>query len=1089
MAMTSLKLFTSNRLEILAKALAEVLETPLASPFEQEVIIVQSKGMERWIATQLAGHHDICANIQFPFPNAFVNDVFRRLLPGDPTDQDFDPEVITWKIMGLLPSLTMRPGFESLKNYLGNNGNLLKRLQLAERIAHTFDQYLTFRPEMILRWEQGTEDHWQAVLWRELAKDAVGRHRAVLGRALFDVLQRPVHGDHGLPERVSVFGISALPRFHMEILAGISRLVQVNFFLMNPCKEYWGDIVSDWEMKRAVDRERSLEKTSETLHLEKGNSLLASMGAMGRAFFDLVHVFDCEDVSLFEDPGEETLLSCLQSDILHLQNRGAEGTEKKGLAAADDCVRIHECHSPMREMEVLNDQLLRMFEQDPSLMPEDVLVMTPDIEMYAPYIEAVFDVPADERRRFPFNLADRSVRKESPVVEAFLSVLELCGSRLQASQVMAVLDLPVVFKRFGLSETDLELVRTWVAETGIRWGIDARSRGKLGLPVLSENTWSAGLDRLLLGYAMPGKDEHLFGSILPYDKVEGGEANILGRFLAFAQRLFSQIALLDEPRPLRAWSTTLLEVIDTFLWADEENGQAIQILRDSVITLGNMEQRASFNESVDITVIKGYLRRRLEREGFGHGFMAGGITFCAMLPMRSIPFKVLCLVGMNGDAYPRESIPLGFDLMAQHPRPGDRSRRHDDRYLFLEAILSAREKLYISYVGQSTQDNSAVPPSVLVSELADYVEQGFEVHGDSVREHMVVRHRLQPFSPAYFRDDEKLFSYSRVDMEAALAGTRPCEGWKPFVSEFLAMPEGASKIFDLDDLCRFFTNPAKHFMNRRFGMYLERRAAILEDAECFFPEGLDKYVLEQTLVERRFAGKSPAGYEAVLKASGKLPHGAVGAILYENISRDVDRFVQKTRPLIAAGPLEPLEVDLPISDFKISGTLLMAGSGRLVQYRYAKVTCKDRLTLWIRHLVLQCLNTDGNAKTSILVGLDKRGGRPDCTAWEFEPVQKSHEHLEKLLKIYRAGLCRPVHFFPESSWTYAQWVLQKNQPEEKALDAARKTWFGDDYHRGESEDPYYQCCFRGTEVHDLEFKSIAVETFKPLLAGQKKVKT
>jgi len=649
--------------------------------------------------------------------------------------------------------------------------------------------------------------------------------------------------------------------------------------------------------------------------------------------------------------------------------------------------------------------------------------------------------------------------------------------------------LPVVFERFGLSESDLEIVRTWVAETGIRWGIDAQSRGKLGLPTLSENTWSAGLDRLLLGYAMPGKDEHMFESILPYDKVEGGDAVILGRFLAFAQRLFSQIALLDQPRTLRAWSTTLLEIIDTFLLADEETGHAIQALRDSVINLGNMEQRAPFSEPVNITVIKGYLGRRLEKEGFGHGFMAGGITFCAMLPMRSIPFKVLCLVGMNGDAYPRESMPLGFDLMAQNPRPGDRSRRHDDRYLFLEAMLSARKKLYISYVGQSTQDNSVVPPSVLVSEIADYVEQGFEIQRKSVRDHMVTRHRLQPFSPAYFQDDEKLFSYSHVDMEAAQAGSRACEGWKPFVSKSLPMPEDVSKTFGLDDLCLFFTNPAKHFMNRRFGMYIDKGAGILEDTERFSLEGLDKYVLEQALVKRRFSGKSLAGHEEILKASGQLPHGTVGACLYESICRDVNRFVEKTQSYMAAGELEPLEVDLPISDFRITGRLNMAGSGRLVQYRYAKVTCKDRLKVWIRHLVLHCLNTDDNAKTSMLVGLSKRRGQLGWAAWEFQPVQKSCEYLEKLLKIYWEGLCRPVHLFPESSWTYAQWLLEKNRPEEEALDAARKTWSGDDYHRGEGEDPYYQCCFRGTDVHGWEFKKMAVDIFKPLLASQKNVKT
>jgi exodeoxyribonuclease V gamma subunit len=1084
----TLKLYNSNRLEVLAEALSEVLRTPLASPLDQEIIVVQSKGMERWLSMALASHHGICANTRFPFPNTFVYEIFQKVLQDLPDDQFFAPNFLTWKIMGFLPSLIMQPGFESLRNYLGDRRGQVKEFQLSERIAYTFDQYLTYRPEMIIRWESGDDDQWQAMLWRKLVKETDKCHWAARTNQLLKTIKKFTGKAKALPERVSVFGISALPPLHVHIFAGLSQLTQVNLFLMNPCKEYWGDIVSDWEIKRTVDRETSQDLGSEELHLEKGNSLLASMGTLGRDFFDLVNGFNCEEVPLFEEPGENCLLLCLQSDILNLRDSGANSDAKRRGLKDDTSIQIHACHSPMREMEVLHDQLLYMFEQDPTLLPKDVLVMTPDIEKYAPYIEAVFDVPADEAERFPFNLADRSARKESQVVDAFLSILELFGSRFQASQVMAVLELRAVYERFDLSEADLELIRTWVAETRIRWGINSQSREKLGLPGFSENTWKVGLERLLLGYAMPGGGEHMFEGVLPYDHVEGGEALILGRFLEFQRSLFAHVTSLDEPRTLLAWSQTLTELIEAFILSDEDTEHEIQILRRIVNSLRSMEEIAPFDEEVDVSVIKAYLGRCLEKEGVGFGFMAGGITFCAMLPMRSIPFKVICLVGMNGDAYPRESRQLGFDLMAQHPRSGDRSRRHDDRYLFLEAILSARNKLYISHIGQSTQDNTPIPPSVLVSELMDYVEQHFEIPDRSILDRIVTKHRLQAFSPKYFKKDEELFSYSEVNKVAAQAIAGKRDKRVPFISRTLPHPEDEWKKVTLGDLCRFFRNPTKFLINKRLGMYLEAGASALDDSEYFNIHGLEKYALEQALVERRFSGESLARFHRLARAAGQLPHGTVGACLYENMASEVKRFVEQTEPYIEKVKPAPLEVDLQVSDFRITGRLDGVCPERLVQYRFARVKCKDRLSLWINHLVLNCLKADHGVSTSLLVGLHNRAGKPQWAAWEYLPVEDSEKHLKQLIRIYWDGLSRPVHFFPESSWTYAQLLVGKKKTEEEAMRGAHKSWLGDDYHRGERDDSYYHFCFEGTQPLDSEFRTLAMEILWPLMASQQEVR-
>ncbi len=1088
--MSGLRLYTSNHLETLAARLAEVLNKPLASPLDTEVIVVQSGGMERWVSMQLAQRQGVCANCRFPFPNHFVHEVFRKFLPDLPERSPFDPGILTWRIMKLLPSCITRPGFESLRAYLSDTQGDLKRFQLSERIADTFDQYLLFRPQMIINWERGQEDHWQAVLWRELVKECGKEHRAALGKHFLMALKDSNTRIEGLPERISIFGISALPRFHMQILSGLARLTDVNLFLMNPCRQYWGDILSEWEMTKKTVSQPAGDLTPEELYLEKGNSLLGSMGSLGRDFFDLINEFDLEEFPSFEDPEEDNLLSCIQSDILNLRDAQHKSGEKTVILPNDTSIQIHSGHSPMREMEVLYDQLLHMFEKDPDLNPKDILVMTPDIETYSPYIQAVFDMPVDDPGRIPFSIADRSIRKESDIIDAFLAILDLTNSRFGASQVLAVLESHTVQRKFGFTETGLDLIRRWVEETRIRWGIDGKSRSEFGLPPSPENTWRTGLDRLLLGYAMPGQDEKMFDGVLPYDLVEGADTLVLGRFCEFVEQLFSHVTSLGQPRTLDKWAAFLIRLLDDFFLSDEDSEREMQVIRQTLDDLDNMSASsgAGFDEEIDINVIKWHLGHALDKEGFGFGFITGGVTFCAMLPMRSIPFKVICLVGMNNDAYPRESKPLGFDLMAMHPEPGDRSRRNDDRYLFLEVMLSVRAKLYISYVGQSIQDNSLIPPSVLVSELMDYIEQGFEIPGKNILEHISTKHRLQAFSPEYFKKDEKLFSYSGENLQAAQGILKPRKSPAPFISTRLAdPPEPEWKTIDLNDLSRFFGNPARFLLEKRLRVFLEGRELKLEDREPFELKGLEKYQLEQSLVKRELAGKDPDDFLPLARAVGQLPHGTVGECIFEDMRSGTARFSEKISSYMEEPELVPLHADICISGFRLTGRIDAIYPERLIKYRYTRIKPKDRLNIWFQHLFLNSLAVDHYPRISMLAGLSPKGKEPQWVAYEFLPVENSQEILENLLEKYWAGLVMPLHFFPRSSWEYAQLVFDKGKPREDAMEKAYKTWMGNDFNSGESDDAYYQLCFGNTDPLDSEFQDIAEEVFGPLLEHQKEI--
>jgi exodeoxyribonuclease V gamma subunit len=1083
--MAELNIYTSNRLEALVERLAAVVARPLSSPFVNEVIIVQSKGMERWLSMELASRVGVWANCRFPFPNRFTWEVFKTVSRKMPDFERMSPEVNAWRIVKALPDCLEREGFEALRLYLGKTQLSLKKLQLAERIADLFDAYAVYRPEQVLGWDRDIENHWQAQLWRYLYQKEDYTHRAGVWREAITTLSDEHSGSsprdlQGLPERISVFGIPALPHYHLEVLKTLAHRIPVNLFLLNPSREYWGDIVPERKIVSVERAEGEKPSFPDELHFEIGNPLLASLGKVGRDFFRAILDLDSEPVSDFIDPGEECLLCAVQSDVLNLRNRGERGL-KMIISPDDASIQVHSCHGPWREVEILYDTLLTLFETHQGLAPRDVLVMTPGIETYAPYIAAVFDAPRDEAKRIPYSIADRRAPAESVVIDLFLKIIGLAKGRLQASQIMDVLSSPVVRNRFGLPDDEVDVILRWVIETRIRWGIDGEHRADFGLPPFEENSWKAGIERLILGYALQADEEELFLDRLPYRDVEGDEAEVLGRLLQFLEELFDAVRALEMPRPLAAWSDLLEHLRSTFLTEDEETVRDMELLKGQLRELRRLQELSAFEDPVEIEVVRYYLSTRLGTEQLSRGFLTGGVTFCEMLPMRSIPFRVVALMGMNNDAYPREERPVGFDLISQHPQPGDRSLRDEDRYLFLEAVLSARDLFYVSYVGQSVRDNSVIPPSVLVSELLDYCDQGFSMADSStVVNLLVTSHRLQAFSPAYFTGEGRLSSYSEEDFDTATARSNAQRNLPPFIAEPLSEPPPEWKYVSVQDLKRFYQNPARYLLSRRLGMYLEERDLTLQGEEPFSLEKLDRYTLGDGLIRKALTDEGLNSYKAVARAQGILPPGTPGDLAFSGLVNEVEAFSREIRPHVAERALPPVEVDVTIAGFRISGRIDTIWPSTMVTYHFARDKARYHLACWIDHLLLSLMRTEGYPLTSRLITTDK--------TWVLRPVEGAATIIETLLHLYWQGLKEPLRFFPETSRAFAE-RLGKGAAMTEALKAARTVWEGSDFIPGltaESADPYLSLCFGEVDPFADPFKELARVVFDPLMEQQEK---
>lgn len=1019
-----------NGLEGLAARLAAVLREDPLPPLEAEWVVTSGNGMGRWLSLFLACELGVCSQVRFPLPGGFVWQVWRAALPELPETSAFSAPVLLWRIDALLGEGEPPADFAA---YL-RGGDGPRRFDLARELAELYDRYLIYRPDWIGAWEAGEGDDGVAQLWRRLAGQG-GEHRARLWDRVRERLAQPLPLE-GLPRRVMVFGLSSLAPLYWETLRLAAAHVDVQVFILNPCREYWGDIRSP----KALARE---ERAGRGLHGEVGNPLLASWGRLGRDFLDMVLEADPVIEEAFAEPGEGSLLACLQSDILHLQDRSGEGGAKP--ADPMDCsVQVHVCHGPLRELEVLHDRLLALFEAEPGLTPDQVLVMTPDLPRYAPYIEAVFG-PAPSERWIPYQVADAPLGEDA-WVSAFLALLDLAGGRFAVTEVLALLDREPVRARFGLDGLDLETVRAWLREAGIRWGRDLAPEGA--------HSWRAGLDRLILGYALPGAGRRLFDGILPYDGVEGADgARTLGALATFAETVFDFDRWTAQDRPPAEWAQSLGEWAGRFL---DDTAGALGPLRGQLGRMAEEAEAAGARMAVPFAVVRDHLRRVLGGAEGGRPFLAGGVTFAAMVPMRSVPAEVVCLIGLDDGVYPRQQRPAAFDRMAREPRRGDRSRREDDRYLFLEALLSARKVFYLSYVGRDIRDNAVMPPSVLVSELLDYVTGAY---GASI----VTEHPLQAFSRRYFDGSPGLFSYDAELASARRAGGR--ETPRPFAAEPLSAGATGGEV-DFARLREFWRAPARFFCRWTLGLHLEEGEALLADREPFTLDGLERWQLGQQVLDLVRHGVEAEEALDILR-NGTLPPALPGDLRYWRERREALRFSEHLDTLQKGVP-GPSEFDLDIGPWRLCGSLDGLGPEGRLAYRYGKERPSDLLDLWLNHLVLQLV---AGGHWSRLLSQDGLRELPPV------PEPEARAQLGILLDLHGSGQGEPLPFFPKASRACARAFPSKGEGGAQA--AALRAWAPD----GEGDDPYVRLAFRDQEPLGARFRELALAVFGPLLAA------
>lgn len=1114
-----------NRVELLFDTVAELIGRYRLAPLEPEVFLVQSNGTGEWLKMALAQRGGICAAVTLQLPGQFQWSLYRRVLgPGEvPERSPLDDATLVWRLLRLLNALHADPGdaqvFSPLASYLAT-GDPERCYQLAKQIADLYDQYQVHRPDWLENWADGratlgdasgrqtplpVSQGWQASLWQRVLATLKPEEHALIRphvhERVIDTLLKTRANDPlvaKLPQRVIVFGLSHLAYPTLRLLAALSRHCQVVFAVPNPCRHHWGDIIEGRELLRAARRRHPHRagldlsvQSFEQLH-RYAHPLLAAWGRQSRDFIRLLDEFDDAEqararfnlarIDLFDEgePAGGTLLQQVQRHIRELLP--IDSHPRQASPADDRSIVFHIAHSPVRELEVLHDQLLELLATpttDQLLRPRDVVVMVPDINRFAPAIRAVFGQYADhDPRHIPFDITDLSARGSNPLLAALQWVTRLNDTRCTLSELCALFEVPAIAGRFGVDPQDVPRLASWMQGAGIRWGLNHAQRSALGLDAAGDmHTALFGLNRMLMGYAVGNQSATagpVFRDIEPYDEIGGLDAELVGALASLVETLLRWLQWGNAPTNPTGWAMRFRTLLADLVKPTGKSDRASLDALEFALTRWTDDcAAAAFDADLPLSVAADAWLDGLDAPLLARRFRGRGVTFCTLVPMRAIPFEVVCLLGMNDGDYPRRSHRPDFDLIAlpSQRRPGDRARRDDDRQMMLEALLSARRMLYVSWSGRSVRDDTHQPPSVLVAQLRDYLAAGWSPETVSAR---TIEHPLQAFSRRYFEAGTPLVTHAREWRRAHIAATslqRP----SPPRGRPADRSTSASRV-SATQLARMLANPPRAYFQQQLGVYFDANAQSLPDEEPFALNALDYYQLIDNLIEHTLAqlrAYSPETLQRIdlslairrqidrLQRAGALPLGGPGQQERDKLQALVEPMMLAWRSARLNHPNALRPVTASFSD---QGTIIEAS----LDQRYAGESTEP-VSVWIRiasgevlkrstepqvqpHRLLEIWVSSLLASAAGVEGHALVIARDATLCIRPTDPESARRQLIALLELRERALTEPL---PVAARTALEYVTARKNP----LDAAATAYEGGEFSRGEVEDPFLARCF------------------------------
>ncbi|MCW2622361.1 MAG: recC, partial [Frankiales bacterium] len=693
----------------------------------------------------------------------------------------------------------------------------------------------------------------------------------------------------------------------------------------------------------------------------------------------------------------------------------------------------------------------------------------------APLVRAAFGQGAygnHPGHRLRVRLADRSLRQTNPLLDTVAGLLELADGRVTASQVLDLAAHPPVRRRFGFSDDDLERLREWAASSGVRWGIGLRQRKAYGLPEVPQNTWTTGLDRVLLGVAADESDLAWLGNALPLDDVDSSDIEIAGSLAELVDRLDAMLYRLQGPKPATAWTATLATALELLTdVADADAWQPAQAQRE----LAQATEHAG-EVPLRLADVRALLAGRLAGRPTRANFRTGELTVCTMVPMRSVPHKVVVLLGLDDEVFPRGGGVDGDDIMARDPRVGERDPRSEDRQLLLDAVMSAGERLVVLYSGADPVSGTTRPPAVPLGEVLDVLDA---MTGST----LVEAHPLQPFDARNFEPAHP-FSHD----VAALAGARAAAGTRIPEPPMLPGPLPATRDeVSLAGLVSFVQQPVQGFLRQRLGVYVPDEQDGVADALRAELDGLRKWDIGDRWLNARLTGTEIGAFRQAEWRRGTLPPGRLGLRVLADLEQAVEALAVVCLP-VHSGPSRTIDVALDLGGGRLlSGSVTGIFQRTLASTSYSTLAPKHRLAAWVRLLAVAAAEPgEWRAVTTGKGPWRKPAWRSVLTAPEDALAQ-----LRALVALRDEGLQAPLPVATNASAAYADRRAGGSTVEE-ALEAARREFdamFGDrtDRHLAYvlGPDPRFDQLLAEPDAGEgYRFGAVARRLWAPLLAQE-----
>ncbi|MCA5892055.1 exodeoxyribonuclease V subunit gamma [Isoptericola sp. NEAU-Y5] len=1116
-----LHIHRSERADALVAPLADVLADPPDDPFTPDVVAVPTRGIERWLAQRLShrlgtaaepGAGDgVCANVDFGSPSRLVAAAVTAVTGVDRDDDPWRRSRLVWPVLETIDASLDEPWAAPLARYVGEADDGVRRsrrVALAQRVAELFAAYAQQRPALLTGWlDPGTEAAvpadlaWQPALWRLVRArvDAPGPAE-VLADAVETITRDP--GTVDLPARLSVFGPTRLPQDQLDVLRALAHHRDVHLWLPHPSPALW-DAVAAWSGPGAPPR----GPRRDDLPVLARHPLLAST-ARDAVELQLRLVDDDVVVVHHAAPAPPaTLLGRLQT-ALRTDDPDLPATD---LEPADRSVQVHACHGRARQVEVLREVLTGMFAADPTLQPRDVVVLCPDVEAFAPLITATFGaapdgVPVHPGQHLRVSLADRGAGVVNPVLGVLATLLRLADGRVTASEVLDLAASEPVRRRFRLSDDDLDRWRDWAVEVGVRWGEDGARRARFGIdPRVRQGTWDAALDRVLLGVAMAEEDSRYVGPALPLDDVGSTDVEVAGRFAELVARLTRLLSDLDGSHALTHW----LDVLDRAVtWltdpAPDDAWQTVQARR----VLGDVRAAGSggvhddgpasdalAGASLRLEDVRALLADRLAGRPTRAGFRTGALTVCSLEPMRAVPHRVVCLLGMQDGAFPRSATPDGDDLLARDARLGERDRRSEDRQIFLDALTAAHERLVVLHSGADERTGAVRPPAVPVAELLDAVDRvGRTADGRPAREQVVVRHPLQVVGERNFVPGSLgtpgPFSFDAAAHRGALAGraerttpgllvTAPLDvslrggggtghGTAGHGSGGEGSDAAGAPEVDLDELVRLLEHPARWFVRTTLGVTLTGESDEVTDRLPLTMAPLAAWGAGDRILAALLDGTDPDRAFQAEWRRGQAPPRKLGFAALRDVVQRVQPVRATAQQAVSVGEARVVDVAAALpSGVLVTGTVPGVHGRRVVRAEYSRLGPKHRLRAWVQVLALAASEQDpagGRAGAdddlpawhAVTVGrAPARGPRAAWSKIDAPSPADARRLLDDLVALRAVAARAPLPLPPEASHAYAVSRGSGTGDPAQALSEARYTWNGG----FEKSDPYHLLCW------------------------------